>query len=98
MRDSVDGPPSGAGDDGASTSRAMNPTPFRSHWWPRTASGRLAVVLYVGLFVLCMPPVTHTVWDQPDRWVGGIPAFFVALFVVYVVLIGVLVWAWRKEL
>ncbi|MEM7415235.1 MAG: hypothetical protein AAF389_07050 [Gemmatimonadota bacterium] len=76
----------------------MTPTRFRSHWLPRTTSGRLAVVLYVGLFALCMPPVTHVLWDQSDRWVGGVPVFFVALFVVYTLLIGVLVWAWRKGL
>ena len=45
-----------------------------------------------------MPPVTHSVWDVPDRWIFGVPFFFVSLFVVYTLLIGVLVWAYRSEL
>jgi hypothetical protein len=43
-----------------------------------------------------MPPVTHSVLDRPDVWIGGVPVFFAALFVVYSALISVLLWAWRK--
>ncbi len=76
----------------------MTPTPRRSHWIPRTPRGRLAVVLYVALFALAMPPVTHGLWDRPDSWTLGVPFFFLALLVVYTALIGVLVWAYRAEL
>ncbi len=68
----------------------------RSHFVPRTTEGRTAVGAFVVLFLLSMPPVTHSVLDRPDVWIGGVPVFFAALFVVYTALIGVLLWAWRK--
>ena len=68
----------------------------RSHFVPRTPEGRTAIVAFVVLFLLSMPPVTHSVLDRPDTWIGGVPFLFAALFVVYTALIGVLVWAWRK--
>lgn len=70
----------------------------RSHLLPRTAEGRIATVSFVVLFVLAMPPVTHVVLDRPAVWVAGLPFFFVALLAVYVALIGVLVWTWRRGL
>ena len=70
----------------------------RSHFVPRTAEGRTAVVSFVVLFLLCMPPVTHAVLDRPDTWIGGVPFLFATLFLVYSALIGVLAWAWRKGL
>ena len=68
----------------------------RSHFVPRTAEGRTAIIAFVVLFLLSMPPVTHTVLDRPETWVGGVPFFFAALFAVYTALIGVLLWTWRK--
>ncbi|MGB1840837.1 MAG: hypothetical protein ACPHWZ_07020 [Longimicrobiales bacterium] len=65
---------------------------------PRTPEGRAAIVAFVLLFLLAMPPVTHRVLDRPDTWVGGVPFFFAALFIVYSALIGVLVWAWWKRI
>ena len=70
----------------------------RSHFVPRTAEGRTALVAFVLLFLLSMPPVTHAVLDRPDTWIGGVPFLFATLFVVYSALIGVLAWAWRKGL
>jgi hypothetical protein len=43
-----------------------------------------------------MPPVTHVVLDRPDVWIAGVPFLYVALLVVYIGLIGVLVWALRR--
>jgi hypothetical protein len=68
----------------------------RSHFVPRTPEGRVAVVAFLLLFFLSMPPVTHRLLDRPETWVGGVPFLFAALFVVYTALIAVLVWAWRK--
>jgi len=68
----------------------------RSHFAPRTPEGRTAIVAFVVLFLLSMPPVTHAVLDRPDTWVGGVPFLFAALFAVYTALIGVLLWALRK--
>ena len=72
--------------------------PSRSRFWPRTRDGRIAVVAFVALFMLAMPPVTHTVLNRIEPTVLGLPFFYVALFVVYSVLIGVLIWAYRQGL
>ena len=39
------------------------------------------------LFVLAMPPVTHTVLNRVEPWVLGLPFFYAALLVVYTGLI-----------
>ena len=74
------------------------PDPPRSHFWPRTRDGRIAVVAFVLLFMLAMPPMTHTVLNRIEPTFLGLPFFYVALFVVYSVLIGALVWAYRRGL
>ena len=74
------------------------PDPPRSHFWPRTRDGRIAVVAFIALFMLAMPPVTHAVLNRIEPTFLGLPFFYVALFVVYTVLIGVLVWAYRRGL
>ena len=74
------------------------PTPSRNRFWPRTRDGRVAVVAFVALFMLAMPPVTHRVLNRIEPTFLGLPFFYVALFVVYCVLIGVLVWAYRRGL
>ena len=48
--------------------------------------------------MLAMPPVTHTVLNRIEPTVLGLPFFYVSLFVVYSVLIGVLIWAYRRGL
>lgn len=68
----------------------------RSHLIPRTRAGRSATTAFVVLFVLCMPPVTHTLWNRIEPTLFGLPFFWTALFVVYVVLIGVLVRTFRS--
>jgi len=70
----------------------------KSHLVPRTATGKFAVGGWIVLFLLAMPPVTHSVLDRPDVWVAGVPIFFFALFVVYTALIGVLIGALRRGL
>lgn len=75
----------------------MNSEPrFRSHLRPRTRDGWVAIVAFVALFALCMPPVTHTLLNRAEPWVAGFPFFYAALFVVYCALIGVLTWALRR--
>lgn len=51
---------------------------------------------FLALFLLAMPPLTHTVLNRIQPSVGGVPFFFWALFVVYVGLIYVLLWAYRR--
>ena len=70
--------------------------PARSHFVPRTRDGWIATVAFVGLFLLSMPPVTHTVLNRVEPWLLGFPFFYGALLVVYTALIGVLVWTYRR--
>lgn len=74
------------------------PAPSHSRFWPRTRDGRIAVVAFAALFMLAMPPVTHTVFNRIEPTFLGLPFFYVALFVVYSVLIAVLIWAYRRGL
>lgn len=71
--------------------------PRKSHLIPRTRDGRLATVAFVTLFLLAMPPVTHAVLDRTEPWILGLPFFYASLLVVYLALIGVLVWALRRD-
>lgn len=67
--------------------------PVRSHWIPRTAAGRAAAVLFIALMALAQPPLVHGLADRVEPWILGVPFLYAYLFVVYVALIGVLVWA-----
>ena len=69
---------------------------YRSHFLPRTREGRTAVVAFVALFLLAMPPVTHTVLNRVEPRVLDMPFLYVALLAVYVALIAVLLWALRR--
>lgn len=70
--------------------------PRRSHLIPRTRDGWIATIAFVVLFLLAMPPVTHTVLNRVEPWIFGLPLFYVALLAVYTGLIAVLVWAYRR--
>jgi hypothetical protein len=70
----------------------------KSHVLPRSREGRIVSGIYLLLFLCVMPPVTHRLLDRPDVWIGGLPFFFVSLFVLYCLLIGVVVWAFRRGL
>ena len=74
------------------------PAPSRSRFWPRTRDGRIAVVAFVALIMLAMPPVTHTVLNRIEPTFLGLPFLYISLLVVYVALIGVLIWAYRRGL
>jgi hypothetical protein len=56
------------------------------------------VVAFVALFMLAMPPVTHTVLNRIEPTFLGLPFLYVTLLVVYTALIGVLIWAYRRGL
>lgn len=68
----------------------------RSHFLPRTRDGRIATGAFLALFLLAMPPVSHTLMDRTEPALLGVPFFFVALLGVYSALIGVLLWALRR--
>ena len=68
----------------------------RSHFIPRTRDGRIATISFVVLFLFAMPPVTHRVLNRVEPWLIGLPFFYAVLLLVYVLLIGVLIWTHRR--
>lgn len=74
----------------------MSPPGPPSHFLPRTRTGRVTTVTFLLLFALCMPPVTHTVLNRIEPVMLGVPFIWLSLLVVYVLLIGVLIRAYRS--
>lgn len=75
----------------------MDPTSRRrSHFLPRTRDGWIATIAFIALFMLAMPPVTHTLLNRVEPWILGLPFFYAVLLIVYTSLIVVLVWALRR--
>ena len=74
----------------------MNEPSRRFRFLPRTRDGRIAAGAFLAVFLLAMPPVTHTVLNRVEPSLVGMPFLYLALFAVYVSLIGVLVWAYRR--
>ncbi|MFQ5537820.1 MAG: hypothetical protein ACE5GJ_10240 [Gemmatimonadota bacterium] len=75
----------------------MNERPrFRSHFIPRTRDGRIATTAFLVLFLLVMPPFTHTVWNRTDPWILGVPFLYAVLSFLYFAIIGVLIWTYRR--
>ena len=71
-------------------------TSYRSHLRPRTREGWMAVILFLVLLVLAEPPIVHHLANRTEPWVLGMPFLFAYLLLVYLALIGVLVWAQRR--
>ena len=75
----------------------MENTPkYRSHLIPRTREGWIAVVAFLGLLALAMPPVTHRLLNRIEPVILGLPFMYAWLLGVYLALIGVLIWAYRR--
>ena len=72
--------------------------PVRSHYIPRTAAGRIAVGAFLGLFAFTQPPLVFWLANRTEPWLAGAPFLFVYLLVLYIGLIGVLLWARKREL
>jgi hypothetical protein len=71
---------------------------YRSHYLPRTRAGRVAVAVFIGLFLFAQPPLVFALANRIEPWLLGMPFLYVYLLAVYVALIGVLVWARRRGL
>lgn len=69
-----------------------------SHYVPRSRPGRLAVVLFLVLMALAQPPLVHGAANRLEPWIAGLPFLFAYLLVVYLALIGLLVWAMIRGL
>ena len=72
------------------------PPQRRSHFVPRTRDGRLTTAAFALLFLLAMPPLTHTVLNRVEPWLAGLPFFYATLLGVYIALIAVLILAYRR--
>jgi len=69
---------------------------YRSHLIPRTRDGWVAVVAFLGLLALAMPPVTHRLVNRVAPVVLGLPFLYAWLLGIHIALIVVLVWTYRK--
>ena len=76
--------------------RRAGPRP--SHFLPRTGAGRLAVAAFLGLFAFTQPPLVFWIANRVEPSVAGVPFLYAYLFVFYLLLIAVLVWARRRGL
>ncbi len=73
------------------------PLSFRSHYLPRSRTGWIAVLAFLGLMALVQPPIVFWVDTQFGAfWLLGMPFLYVYLGAVYFALIGVLLWAVRR--
>lgn len=73
-----------------------NQPKYRSHLIPRTRDGWIAVVAFLALLALAMPPVTHGLINRVEPVILGLPLLYAWLLGVYVALIGVLIWTYRR--
>ena len=69
----------------------------RSHYLPRTRDGWIATVLFLALFALTQPPFVHGLANRIEPRVFGLPFLYAYLLVLYCALIGVLIWAVRRN-
>ena len=67
-----------------------------SRFLPRTRDGWIATIAFGAVFLLAMPPVTHTLLNRVEPSLLGVPFLYLALVGVYVALIAVLIWAYRR--
>lgn len=56
------------------------------------------MIAFLGLFVLAMPPVTHVLWNRTEPWLFGLPFLYAVLLLIYIALIGVLIWTYRRKI
>lgn len=76
-----------------------NQKPARvSHLRPRTRAGWIAVALFVVLFALTQPPFVSGWANRVEPWLLGLPFLYAYLLIIYVALIAVLIWAYRRGL
>jgi len=74
-----------------------DPPHFRSHYLPRTRAGRVSTVLFLLLFALTQPPLVFLLANRIRPVILGMPFLYVYLLAIYVALIGVLLYAYRRK-
>lgn len=70
---------------------------YRSHLVPRTRDGWIATVAFLAVLALAMPPVTHVLINRLYPVILGLPFLYAVLLADYFVLVGVLVWTYRRR-
>ena len=73
------------------------PAPKRSHFFPRTRDGWVAVIAFLGLFALTQPPLLFVLANRIEPRLLGMPFLYTYLLVVYLLQIAVLIWAQRRN-
>ena len=69
---------------------------YRSPLLPRSRDGWVALVAFLALLALAMPPVTHAFLNRLEPVILGMPFLYAVLLAVYCALIGVLIWTYRR--
>jgi hypothetical protein len=71
---------------------------FASAVRPRTRAGRRGAILFLLLFALVQPPLVFLLANRITPWVLGLPFLYAYLLLIYLALIGVLLWALKRGL
>lgn len=58
----------------------------------------MAVLLFLALLALAEPQIVDTLANRIYPWIFGFPFLYSYLLIIYVALIGVLLWAMRRGL
>jgi len=69
---------------------------YRNHLVPRTRDGWVATVTFLAVLALAMPPVTHTFFNRLEPVIVGLPFLYAVLLGIYLVLVGILIWTYRR--
>ncbi len=71
---------------------------YPSHFRPRSRVGWAVLLCFLALFAMTQPPAVHSLANRVEPWILGLPFLYAYLLGLYVLLIGVLVWAMRRDL
>lgn len=69
---------------------------MRSHFVPRTRDGWIGTIVFLALFALTQPPLVFLVANRIEPRLFGVPFLYMYLLVMYVGMIGVLIWVARR--
>ena len=58
----------------------------------------MGVVLFLGILALAEPPLVYSLGNRIEPWILGLPFLYAYLLGIYLALIGVLIWVWRRRL
>ena len=58
----------------------------------------MAVALFLGILAFAEPPFVYLLGNRIEPQVLGLPFLYAYLFGIYLALIGVLIWVWRRRL